>query len=143
MKFITLLMLIFISKTFKGQFVRESDPWNDTDTICVFKTHNDCLSQPGCCRVYLNEEFMCLGKSVLFRDYNKMLAANFGDGDDLQDEKVQAVDDSDEIDICPKWIEANDVFFADTTLKYSCECTKHIDVFFTGIAIFIAWILAF
>ncbi len=115
---------------------------DDQNSLCVFRSYEECLNNRYCCRVFLNEEFMCLGKRTLLRDYNKMLTANFGESRTAEEVKVQVEDGNEEIDFCPKWIEANDVFFADTTLKYSCECAKHDGVLFTQVVFLVAIILA-
>ncbi len=143
MKPVTLLLLILISGQIQVHSPDSLIDSNNQDALCVFSNYADCLSNARCCRVYLNEEFLCLAKSVLVNDYKKMLAANFGDADQRQIEKLEVVDGGEDLDFCPKWTEANDTFFADTTLKYSCECYKHEGIVAVGIAMIVGLALAF
>jgi hypothetical protein len=104
---------------------------------CVFKDHKSCIDSAECCRVFLNDEFICLDKAQLSKDYQKMLTESYVEQNLDIDDMIKDVDGEEEEDICPKWMEANDLFFSETTIKYSCECSKKIGRLFTGFVILI------
>ena len=91
-------------------------------TECVFEDYMTCNKIKDCCRIQLNNDFMCVSKEHLWNNFQERFEERYKDSDkQLKDENLN-FNYKDGQNMCVKWKEINSQFFTEFNISYNCEC---------------------
>lgn len=89
---------------------------------CVFEDYLSCIHVTDCCRIQLNNDFMCVSKEHLWYNFQERFEERYKDSDkNLKSDNLN-FNYKEGQNICVKWKEINSPFFTEFNINYSCEC---------------------
>lgn len=95
---------------------------------CVLIKSDNCIIQENCCKIYINNERMCMSKLNLYENYTNRINYLFPDKTNHQIKDIINFDYENGDHICKKWIEMNEMFFHDIKIFTDCICKSEIKI---------------
>lgn len=89
---------------------------------CVFEDYESCISVTNCCRIELNNEFICASKEHLWTNYQERFKERYKDSDKNLISDNLNFDYKEGNNMCVKWKEVNSPFFTEFNINYKCDC---------------------
>ena len=89
---------------------------------CVFEDYANCIQLTDCCRVQINNDFMCVSKQQLWHNYQNRYNERYKESDKSYKNENLNFDYKEGQNTCIKWKEINSHFFTEFNIYYNCEC---------------------